>query len=191
LFNCLASITVSHNVDPSKLFDSIVEAWNRGRSKCKRLKIACREKRKGSAVFLFTLGSDVVAQFPIPTEILKGKNGLGEYIAAIPVRAERAQKNVDLKIMDLRPKMRGVNLRAKVVEVSEPKTVHTRNGIPGVISNVLIADETGMTMMSLWERQIDMVHEDALIEIRNASVDSFRGELRLRLGKDGKIRLLE
>ena len=191
MFNCLASITVSHNVDPSKLFDSIVVAWNRGRSKCKRLKIACREKRKDSAVFLFTLGSDVVAQFPIPTEILKAKNVLGEYVAAFPVRAKRAQENVDLKIIDLRPGMRGVNLRAKVVEISEPETVHTGYGIPGVVSNVLIADETGTTMMSLWERQIDMVHEGALIEIRNASADNFRGELRLRLGKDGKIGLLE
>ena len=191
MFNCLASITISHNVDPTKLFDSIVEAWNRGRSKCKRLKIACREKRKDSAVFLFTLGSDVVAQFPIPTEILKAKNVLGDYVAAFPVRAKRAQKIVDLRITDLRPGMRGVNLRAKVVEISEPETVHTGYGIPGVVSNVLIADETGTTMMSLWERQIDMVHEGALIEIKNASADSFRGELRLRLRKDGKIRLLE
>jgi replication factor A1 len=189
LFKCLAGITAMHKVDPRKFFNSLVEAWNQGRSKCEPLEIACREKRKDSAVFLFTLGSDVVAQLPIPTEILEGQNVLEEYVAAIPVRAERAQKSVDLKIMDLKPRMTGVNLRAKVVEIATPKTVHNGPGILGVVSNVLIGDETGTIRMVLWNRQIDKVSEGVLIEIKNARVESFRGELLLRVGKGGKIEI--
>jgi len=187
----LALIAIKHSLDPGNFFNRIVEAWNLGRSKCERLKIVCREKGKDSAVFLFTLGSDVLAQFPIGTEILKGKNVLEEYVARVAVRSQPARKDVPLKIKELRPKMRRVNLRAKVVEISEPKTVHTGSDTLGVVSNVLIADETGSITMSLWNGQINLVSEGDLIEIKNARVDRFRGELQLKLPRYSEMILLE
>lgn len=187
----LALMAIRQNLDPSEFFSCILEAWNRGRSKCEAVMIACLERREDSAVFLFTLGSDVVAQFPIGTEILKGKNVLEEYVARVAVRSQPARKDVKLKIKDLRPRMRGVNLRAKVVEISEPKVVETGSGMIGVISNVLIADETGSITMSLWNRQINLVSEGDLIEIKNARVDRFRGELQLKLPRSSRMILLE
>ncbi len=185
----LALIAIRQNLDPSKFFDCIREAWNRGRSKCEAVMIACLEKRKDSAVFLFTLGSDVVAQFPIGTEILKGENVLEMYVARVAVRSQPVAKDMPLKIKDLRPRMTGVDLRAKVVEISEPKVVETGSG--GIVSIVLIADETGSITMSLWNGQINLVSEGDLIEIKNARVDRFRGELQLRLPRYSRIILLE
>ena len=186
----LALIAIRQNLDPSKFFNCILEAWNRGRSKCEAVMIACLERREDSAVFLFTLGSDVVAQFPIGTEILKGKNVLEEYVARVAVRSQPAVKDVPLKIKDLRPRMRGVNLRAKVVEISEPTAVPTGFGTLGMVSNVLVADETGSITMSLWDRRI-ILSEGDLIEIRNPRVDRFRGELQLRLPRYSRMILLE
>ena len=62
--------------------------------------------------------------------------------------------------------MRGFNLTAKVVEVPEPNIVYNRVGFPVRVSNVLIADETGKMRMTLWNEQIEMVSEGALIEIK-------------------------
>lgn len=187
----LALMAIRQNLDPSEFFNCIREAWNRGRSKCEALMIACLERRDDSAVFLFTLGSDVVAQFPIGTDILKGENVLEEYVARVAVRSQPARKDVKLKIKDLRPRLTGVDLRAKVVEISEPKVVETRSGAIGVVSSVLIADETGSITMSLWNRQINQVSEGDLIEIKNARVDRFKGELQLKLPRYSRMILLE
>ena len=187
----LALMAIRQNLDPNEFFNCILEAWDRGRSKCEAVMIACLERREDSAVFLFTLGSDVLAQFPIGTEILKGKNVLEEYVARVAVRIQPARKDVPLKIKDLRPKMTGVDLRAKVVEISEPRVVETFSGAIGVVSNVLIADETGSITMSLWNRQINLVSEGDSIEIKNARVDRFRGELQLKLPRYSKMILLE
>jgi hypothetical protein len=191
----LAQMAMNHNVDPHKFFDCIVEAWKSERSKCERLKITCREKREnsGEAVFLFTQGSDIIAQFPISIKTLEGNHQLEDYVAAIPpVRARRSiKKDVRgvFKIEELKPEMKGFNLAAKVVEVSEPNIVRSRVG-PVRVSNVLIADETGTIKLVLWNKHIDMVSEGALIEISNAKVGYFRGELMVRVGK-GNLKLLE
>ena len=185
----LGQMAVRQKVDPGKFFDCIVEAWEREKSECDQLKIACREKREDSAVFLFTQGSDILGQFPIPTQFLRGKQGknkLEDCVAAIPVRPKK--NGTPLKIEDLKPKMKRVNLRAKVLEIPEPNFVYNRLGLPALVSNVLIGDETGTVRMALWNKQIDIVSEGALIEIKNARVASFRGQLQLRVGKAPNIK---
>ena len=183
-------MAIREKVDPNKFLNCIVEAWNREESKCEQMKITCREKRKDSAVFLFTQGSDILAQFPVPTKIFEGKNELEDYVPEIPVRA-RAKKDVRgvFKIEELKPEMRGFNLTAKVVEVPEPDIVYNRVGMPVRVSNVLIADETGKMRMTLWNEQIEMVSEGALIEIKKGRMAYFKGELMVRVGK-GKLKLL-
>lgn len=186
----LAEIAARHNLDPGKFFDRIVEAWNQGRSKCDRLKITCRGKGKDSAVFLFTIGSDIIGQFPIPTKVLEGKNQIEAYVGMVSLKGRPVQREMNvrtLKIEDLRPKMSEVSLRAKVLETPEPRVVHTRLG-PSLVSNVLIGDETGTMRLVLWNRQIDTVSEGALIEIRNARVSRFRGELLLRVDRHSEIK---
>ena len=67
----LARIAVMHDIDSSKFFKRIVESWNQEKSECKPLIVRCRKKTEDSAIFLFTAGRKVVAQFSIPTEILQ------------------------------------------------------------------------------------------------------------------------
>jgi hypothetical protein len=76
ILETLAGIAVLHKVDASEFFNRIVEAWINDGSECKQLAIKCRVRTKNSAIFLFTTGREVVAQFPIPIAILQGKNQL-------------------------------------------------------------------------------------------------------------------
>ena len=82
----LARIAVLHKVDSSEFFNRIVEAWNHDGSECAQLAIKCRKRTKNSAIFLFTNGREVVAQFPISITILQGKNQLESYTKTILAR---------------------------------------------------------------------------------------------------------
>ena len=66
-----ARLAVKHNLDASEFLDCIREAWKKGESRCKHVNISCRKKQKDSAIFLFTAGSEVAGQFPVPTSILR------------------------------------------------------------------------------------------------------------------------
>ena len=63
-------LAVKHNLDASEFLDCIRDAWIKGESRCKQVNISCRKKEKDSAIFLFTAGSEVAGQFPVPTSIL-------------------------------------------------------------------------------------------------------------------------
>jgi hypothetical protein len=77
----LAKIAVKY--DSSALWDGIRKAWNHGEANCRKLRISCRERKKESAIFLFTTGPNVVAQFPIPTTLLQGNTQLEPYMKQI------------------------------------------------------------------------------------------------------------
>ena len=128
-----------------------------------------------------------------PLLIKKEKNPIKGYIDALPFEAVSAKKPVtkNLKIIDLKPGMKQVNIKAWVLETPKPKLVLTRWGAEANVSNVLIADETGTIRLSLWNDQINEVSVDNVIKIENASVASFGGKRQLKLGKIGKVNVIE
>ncbi|MFB0504539.1 MAG: hypothetical protein ACETWE_11950 [Candidatus Bathyarchaeia archaeon] len=183
----LATLAVKYNVDSRQFFKHILEAWKQEESKCEQIIISCREKTDDSAIFLFTTSQKVVAQFPISTKILREENQLEDYVRMIPRRAssDSILKATDLKIEDLKAGMKHVNLNAEVLEVSEPQMITTNWGFSAYISNAIIADETGIIKMSLWNKQIRMVSKGDSIRIENSEVVTFRGERQLRIGRKG------
>ncbi len=92
-----------------------------------------------------------------------------------------------MRISDLKAGMRQVNLKAKVVNVSEPREVRTRFGWARV-ADAVIEDETGQAKMSLWNQQINMVAAGDEIIIENGYTTEFRGEVQLNVGKYGKLK---
>lgn len=188
----LARISVMHKVDSSEFFNCIVEAWNHEESECKQLVIICRERTEKSAIFLFTNGRKVVAQFPILTTILQGKNQLESYAKTISAKVSSAKKEcANLKVKDLKAGMKKVSLKAKVLEIPKSKVVYTRFGTWASVSNALIGDETGSIRMSLWNHRINTISKGDLIDVKNSKVASFKGELQLRLGRSGNLRVIE
>jgi replication factor A1 len=189
----LAKIAILHKVDSSEFFNRIVEAWNHDGSECKQLAIKCRVRTKNSAIFLFTNGREVTAQFPISIAILQGENQLESYTETILARTSSVKnfEGATSRIGDLKVGMKKVNLKAEVLEIPESRTVYTRYGTTACISNALIRDETGSMKMSLWNQQINTVHKGDVIDVKNGTVAWFSGERQLRLGRTGSLSVVE
>jgi len=193
LLESLAGIAVKYRIDSSEFFNCILEAWNNKEAECKQLVIKCRKRTKNSALFLFTNGRKVVAQFPIPPAILQENNQIEKYMRKMQLRRASSVKRYeggDTKIKDLKAGMKKVSIKAKVLETPESNLVYTRYGTTVYVSNALIKDETGSIRMSLWNHQINKVHEGDVINIKNGKVTWFRGERQLRLMRNGNLRVI-
>lgn len=70
-FEYLSFISVKYDVDLSRFFDSMVEAWNQEKSVCDTLLIECRGKFRDQAVFLITSSGKIVTQFHISEHLLE------------------------------------------------------------------------------------------------------------------------
>jgi len=97
-----------------------------------------------------------------------------------------------MKIRDLRNGMRRVNIVAKVLDISEPRTVRSRYGGQTYrVATATIGDDTGTIKLALWNEQIDQVNVNDTISIENGYTKSFRGEVQLNVGRYGKLSILE
>ena len=92
-----------------------------------------------------------------------------------------------MKIRELRPDSRRVNLEAKVKSVSPPREVTLKTGERATVTDVTIEDDTGTTILTLWNENVDKVRDGSRIRIENGYVSTFRGEMRLNVGKYGKL----
>lgn len=97
---------------------------------------------------------------------------------------------VSLKISELRRGMRGVNVKGKVLDVSEVREVMTRYGTQSRVATATLEDDSGSIKLTLWNEDIGKVSPGDLVEIRNGYVNSFRGVLQLNVGRFGRIRVI-
>ncbi|MBP7708372.1 DUF2240 family protein [Candidatus Pacearchaeota archaeon] len=90
--------------------------------------------------------------------------------------------NVSLKISELMPGMKKVNLKAKVINIF-PVRSFDKNGRSGKVANLIVADETGNCKVVLWDtNHISLIENQAIkagdvIEVRNGA--SREGEIHL------------
>ena len=157
----LAFLSVKYEVDPEGFLLALRLAEEHTKSRCDQLSIQCRGKAKNKIIFLIKKESEVVAQFPISQEFLLNKsNHLRDFMDTDEIRryvAKRAKTATANSIKDLRNGMRHVNLKAKILEVAEPKHVFTRYGNHASVAKASIADETGTIKLCLWNGQIGSV----------------------------------
>jgi ssDNA-binding replication factor A large subunit len=96
-------------------------------------------------------------------------------------------QSVEVKIKDLTPQSKRVDVGAKCLEVSEPKDIPGKFGSSRKVAEATIADETGAIVLSLWDNQIGSVVKDDVLEIKNGYVSLVRGHMRLNVGKYGTL----
>ena len=136
-------------------------------------------------------GSEVIAQFPVAEEFLLNQNNhLRNFMETDRIRRYLAKKDRTVTantIKDLRNGMNHVNLKAKILEVAEPKPVVTRYGNKATVAKVVIGDETGTIKLCLWNEQLNGVSVGDIVQIENAQASMFRGERQLSLGKRGTL----
>jgi replication factor A1 len=191
----LAFLSVKAGIYLPELYHAMVAARETGKTACKNLTVEYRGSLKGAAIFLITRDAKVIAQFRLSEEILLRKNICFEtWMNTDKIRRQVNRQNTSPKlsmmVQDLRHGMKKVNIEAKVLETPNPSTVQTRYGNSAKVTNAWIADETGKIKLCLWNEQADLVTVGDTIQIKNASVFTFKGERQVRLGKTAIINVL-
>ncbi len=197
LLQYLVTISLKRGIDPNKLFSRIVRAWKNGESVFKQLTIQCREKMEEGAIFLITANQDVIAQFSASAHLLDQKAPLKRFTDAIArerasqLRKGECNRAEYLKIKNLKPGMKGINLKARVSTISKPRQALTRYNTYIIFANATLSDETGTVKLTLWNGKIDSLSVNDDVEIENADITAFRGETQLKIGKRGRLRVIE
>jgi len=190
----LAFLSVKYEVNPEKFLHALRSAQERT-ARCGSLSIQCRGKIRDKLTFLIKRGSEVVAQFPVDEEfLLNQSNQLGNFVETDKIRRYLAKKNRAVAVHSIRAVRAGMThltLKAKILDVAEPKRVVTRFGNNASVAKVLIGDETGTIKLCLWNGQIASVAVGDTIQIENAQASIFRGEKFLSLGKKGTLNSVE
>ncbi|HTY75935.1 MAG TPA: single-stranded DNA-binding protein [Candidatus Nanoarchaeia archaeon] len=100
----------------------------------------------------------------------------------------KRQQPVEAKVGELTPQSRAVNVTAKVVSKSEIREIPMgRDGSAHKVCDALVGDETGVVYLTLWDDNITKVNEADSIRVENGYVTLFKGNIRLNIGKYGKL----
>ena len=101
---------------------------------------------------------------------------------------ENKKTPVEAKVGDLTPQSKAVNVTAKVVSKTEVREIPMgRDGSAHKVSDALVGDETGVVYLTLWDDNIEKVNEGDTIRVENGYVTLFKGNIRLNIGKYGKL----
>ena len=92
-----------------------------------------------------------------------------------------------MNISELKPGMDRMNIKVKVLNISEPKQIITGTGIKHDILEGEIEDETGSMMLVLWNEKILPIKVGDTLQIENGFVSSFKGKWRINIGKYGDV----
>jgi replication factor A1 len=99
--------------------------------------------------------------------------------------------NERLKIEELLPGMRKVNLVAKVVKISPVRTFKTKKGDEGKVVNLFVADDTSNIKLVLWDtNHIELIEKGKISE--NSSIEVSNGNMRdneLHLGSFSELKI--
>jgi len=112
--------------------------------------------------------------------------------ATEPRSAKKLDANTVSSIGNLKLGLSGVSFKASVIKKSQVRAVTSKDGNPLLVCDVTLSDGTGKIPLAIWNSQIDTVHQGDMVQIQNARVRSYRGEIQLTLGrKTGVMTVLE
>jgi replication factor A1 len=95
---------------------------------------------------------------------------------------------VDVKIGELTPNSKAVNVTAKVVSKGEVRSTTSGGDYTAHrVVDALVGDETGCIYLNLWDDNIDKVNEGDTLNIKNGYINLFRGYMRLNIGRYGSF----
>jgi hypothetical protein len=192
----LALLSAEHGVYPTELFQALVSAKDTGKTQCQDLTVGYRGSIENEAIFLITKNNAVVVQFRVAEELLLRKDvAFEKWMDTYKVRREIAKQNpaspYATQIQNLRSGMKKVNLEAQVLETPKPATVHTQYRDNALVTNAWIGDDTGKIKLCLWDEQVNCISVGDTIQIKNATIATFKGERQVRLGKNATLNVLQ
>ena len=97
-----------------------------------------------------------------------------------------------MKIADLNQYSREINVVVKVISKTDIRAVTTKmDETQHKVCEALVADDTGAIYLTLWDEAIDKIQEDMIIAISNAYMNTFKGSMRLNIGRYGSYEIVE
>ncbi|PSG98610.1 MAG: hypothetical protein BRC29_00600 [Nanohaloarchaea archaeon SW_7_43_1] len=100
-----------------------------------------------------------------------------------------------LKVENIVPDMRKVNIKGRVTRISETNTFERDDGDDGKVRNITLGDGTGTARLSLWDDQTEIaekVDEGDAIGISGAyTVEDNQGNAELRLGDSAQVKMMD
>jgi len=97
-----------------------------------------------------------------------------------------------MKIADLNQYSRQINVVVKVISKTEVRDVVTRTDeTKHKVCEALVADDTGAIYLTLWDEAVDQIQEDQVLAIKNAYMNTFKGSMRMNIGRYGSYDVLE
>ncbi len=97
-----------------------------------------------------------------------------------------------MKIADLNQYSREINVVVKVISKTDIRAVTTKmDETQHRVCEALVADDTGAIYLTLWDEAIDKIQEDMVIAISNAYMNTFKGSMRLNIGRYGSYEPVE
>ena len=95
---------------------------------------------------------------------------------------------IGVNVNDIRPGMKNIDVVVRVVEVFPVREVTSRkDGRTHRVEEMLVGDETGSIILSLWNDDVGKVRAGDVLRIENGYTTIVKGSLRLNVGKYGKI----
>lgn len=96
-----------------------------------------------------------------------------------------------MKLSDVEPEKNVTDLVVRVVSMAPPKMISTRTGRKTQLIEVLVADGTGSTILSLWGfNEGTDLSAGKVIRIIDGWAKEWRGKVQLSLGRSGKYEIL-
>lgn len=193
----LLQLARKHNLTPNILHDSMVSAMRRGKARCESLLIEIRMRGEDSSTYMFSVKGEQLSQANIRNESVKVLRRLPDEFSNYFKVDERRPVSGTLEpsqsaIGNMRFGLRDLSFKARVVKKSEVRAVTSKDGTPLLVCSVTLSDGTGEIPLAVWNSQIGAISEGDLVQIQNARVRSFRGEIQLSLSrKTGVLTVLE
>ena len=92
-----------------------------------------------------------------------------------------------MQISELRDGTRNVSVEGMITKVGETRIVNLRTGGQTKVSDATLTDESGSITLTLWDRQIEQAKMGKHVIVNNGYINSYRGEVRLNVGRFGSI----
>ena len=180
------------------LHNSVLATWESGRAKCGKLVIEIRLRGEQSSTYKFSIKGREVAQANLRNEsVRKLKKLPDEFSNLLDADGKwpelpKERSGAESVIGDLRFGLKAVSFKANVIQKSEVRAVTTRDGTPLLVCQITLSDGTGEIPLAIWNNQISAISKGDVVQVQNAIVRSFRGQIQLALGrKTGVLTVLK
>jgi replication factor A1 len=95
---------------------------------------------------------------------------------------------VQATVSELKPRMRALTITFKVVSITEPHEVTSRDdGATHRVADAKVGDSTGTVIIPLWDDSIERFKVGSVYKLDNGYTKLFMNNIRLNIGRDGIV----